>query len=171
MAEGGQQVGWGCHTLKPPHFTPACCPKYLTQHFLPEVHRRGDAELHLGAHKEYQLQVSRPAGQAGRGRGPQSLSPAGAPFPPPEPQSLSPGAPPLPMCPFSPILPGLSAAKTAHFSPSGCSVPKGLWLALHEPAVSPGSAGQRKVRASDISRLPHCTLHPSLPALIVSLDV
>lgn len=150
MAEGGQQVGgWGELIFQPPYFTPACCPKHLTERFLPEVHRRGDTELHLGAHKEYQLQVSWPAGQAGRGKGPQSLSPAGARFP-------------TPMCPFSPILLGLSAAKTAHFSSPGCSVSKGLSLALHEPAVSPGSAGQRQVRTSDISPLPHRPLHPSL---------
>ena len=42
----------GSHPLTP-HFTPACCPKYLTQCFLPEVHRRGDTELYLGAHKKY----------------------------------------------------------------------------------------------------------------------
>lgn len=119
--KGDSRLGWGCHTLKPPHFTPACCPKYLTQHFLPEVHRRGDAELHLGAHKEYQLQVSRPAGQAGRGRGPQSLSPAGAPFPPPEPQSLSPAAPPS--LTHVPILPNPTGA----FSSQDCSLLT-LWV-------------------------------------------
>lgn len=44
--------------LSTPDTTPACYPKYLTQPLLPEVHRRGDAELHLGAYKEHQLQVS-----------------------------------------------------------------------------------------------------------------
>ena len=40
--------------------------------------------------------------------GPQSLSPAGAPFPPPEPQSLSPGAPPS--LTHVPILPNPTGA-------------------------------------------------------------
>lgn len=49
------ESGWAS-SRTPSH--PAYWPKYLTQPLLSEVRRRGGAELHLGAHKEHQLQVS-----------------------------------------------------------------------------------------------------------------
>lgn len=63
--------------------SPACWPQYLTQPLLPEVHRRGDAQLHLGAYKEHQLQVSgAKAGRARRGL-PLSRAQSRSPLPPP----------------------------------------------------------------------------------------